>query len=65
MEYPLKFQTLAMIIAAIDNTMDRFHLVMAAIDRVSKLQDVCAHVKQLLWDKLIELCRNVSTETLE
>jgi xylulose-5-phosphate/fructose-6-phosphate phosphoketolase len=36
------------------NDLDRFHLVMDAIDRVPKLQRVGAHVKQLMRDKRLE-----------
>ncbi|NJN11498.1 MAG: phosphoketolase family protein [Richelia sp. RM1_1_1] len=36
------------------NDLDRFHLVGDAIDRVSKLEDRAAYVKQMLQDKLIE-----------
>lgn len=36
------------------NEMDRFHLVIDVIDRVSKLRYVGAHVKQLMREKLIE-----------
>jgi xylulose-5-phosphate/fructose-6-phosphate phosphoketolase len=36
------------------NDLDRFHLVNDAIDRISKLRNVGAHVKQLLRFKLIE-----------
>ncbi len=36
------------------NDLDRFHLVMDVIDRVPKLGDSAAHVKQLMRDKRIE-----------
>ncbi len=36
------------------NDMDRFHLVMDAIDRLPQTGDEGAGVKQLLWDKLAE-----------
>lgn len=36
------------------NELDRFHLVMDVIDRVSKLGSKAAHVKQALHEKLIE-----------
>jgi xylulose-5-phosphate/fructose-6-phosphate phosphoketolase len=36
------------------NDLDRFHLVNDAIDRIPKLRNVGAHVKQLLRFKLIE-----------
>ncbi len=36
------------------NDLDRFHLVMDVIDRVSKLQRIGAHVKQLMRDKRLE-----------
>ncbi len=35
------------------NRLDRFHLAADAIDRVPRLRDRCAHVKQLLRDKLV------------
>ena len=36
------------------NDIDRFHLVLDAIERVPKLADIGAHVAQLMRDKLIE-----------
>ena len=36
------------------NDLDRFHLVEDVIDRVPKLKDTTAYVKQILQDKLIE-----------
>jgi xylulose-5-phosphate/fructose-6-phosphate phosphoketolase len=36
------------------NGLDRFHLAGEAIDRVSRLQNKSAHVKQLIRDKLVE-----------
>ncbi len=36
------------------NDLDRFHLAIDVIDRVSKLGYVAAYVKQMLYDKLIE-----------
>jgi xylulose-5-phosphate/fructose-6-phosphate phosphoketolase len=36
------------------NDIDRFHLVLDVIERVPKLQDIGAHVAQLMRDKLIE-----------
>ena len=36
------------------NDSDRFHLVEDVIDRVPKLKDTAAYVKQMLQDKLIE-----------
>jgi xylulose-5-phosphate/fructose-6-phosphate phosphoketolase len=36
------------------NDLDRFHLVADAIDRVPKLKDRVAYIKQMLQDKLIE-----------
>ena len=36
------------------NDLDRFHLAMAAIDRVPRLADRAAHVRQTLRDKLTE-----------
>jgi xylulose-5-phosphate/fructose-6-phosphate phosphoketolase len=36
------------------NDLDRFHLVMDVIERVSKLADVGSHAKQLMRDKLLE-----------
>jgi xylulose-5-phosphate/fructose-6-phosphate phosphoketolase len=42
------------------NDVDRFHLVMDAIDRVSKLQYKGAHVKQMLRDKLVEHVHYIS-----
>ncbi|OWY68613.1 phosphoketolase [cyanobacterium TDX16] len=43
------------------NDLDRFHLVMDAIDRVPKLGSKAAYVKQMLKDKLIEHRHFVST----
>ena len=43
------------------NDLDRFHLVMDAIDRVPKLGSKAAYVKQMLKDKLIEHRHYVST----
>ncbi|MDV2990802.1 MAG: Xylulose-5-phosphate phosphoketolase [Chroococcidiopsis sp. SAG 2025] len=43
------------------NDLDRFHLVMDAIDRVPKLGAKAAYVKQMLKDKLIEHRHFVST----
>jgi xylulose-5-phosphate/fructose-6-phosphate phosphoketolase len=36
------------------NDLDRFHLAIDVIDRVTRLQPIAAHQKQLLRDKLIE-----------
>jgi xylulose-5-phosphate/fructose-6-phosphate phosphoketolase len=36
------------------NDLDRFHLAIDVIDRVPRLRDVAAHLKQLLQDKLID-----------
>ncbi|MEP6637148.1 MAG: phosphoketolase family protein [Acidobacteriota bacterium] len=36
------------------NDLDRFHLVMDVVDRVPKLQQVGAHLKQLMSDKRLE-----------
>ncbi len=36
------------------NDLDRFHLVMDVINRVSHLGNTAAYVKQMLQDKLIE-----------
>ena len=36
------------------NDLDRFHLVMDVVDRVSQLEDSGAHVKQLMRDRLFE-----------
>ena len=36
------------------NDLDRFHLAGDAIDRVSRLRNRSAHVKQLIRDKLVE-----------
>jgi xylulose-5-phosphate/fructose-6-phosphate phosphoketolase len=36
------------------NDLDRFHLAADAIDRVPRLRERAAHVKQLVWDKLVE-----------
>ena len=36
------------------NDLDRFHLVMDVIDRVPKIKNVGAHVKQLMHDRLFE-----------
>jgi xylulose-5-phosphate/fructose-6-phosphate phosphoketolase len=36
------------------NDIDRFHLVLDVIERVPKLEDIGAHVAQLMRDKLIE-----------
>ena len=43
------------------NDLDRFHLAMAAIDRVPRLADRAAHVRQTLRDKLTEHRRYVTT----
>ena len=44
------------------NDLDRYHLAMDVIDRVPRLQNVAAHQKQVLRDKLIEhklyICRH-------
>jgi xylulose-5-phosphate/fructose-6-phosphate phosphoketolase len=42
------------------NDMDRFHLAMDVIDRVSGLQYKGAHVKQKLRDKLVEHVHYIS-----
>jgi xylulose-5-phosphate/fructose-6-phosphate phosphoketolase len=36
------------------NDLDRFHLAIDVIDRVPRLRDVAAHLKQMLQDKLID-----------
>jgi len=36
------------------NDMDRFHLVSDVADRVPKLRDIAAYVKQSMRDKLID-----------
>jgi xylulose-5-phosphate/fructose-6-phosphate phosphoketolase len=36
------------------NDLDRFHLAADAIDRVPRLRERAAHVKQLVRDKLVE-----------
>ena len=36
------------------NDMDRFHLVIDVLERVTKLEDVAASLKQLMHDKLLE-----------
>jgi len=39
---------------AVLNDLDRFHLVSDVVDRVSKLEDSAAYIKQYVRDKLIE-----------
>ena len=36
------------------NDLDRFHLVMDAADRVPALSDMAPHIRQKMWDKLVE-----------
>mgnify|MGYP003705261035 CR=1 FL=1 len=43
------------------NELDRFHLSMAVIDRIPKLQPKATYVKQMLKDKLIEHKNHVKT----
>jgi xylulose-5-phosphate/fructose-6-phosphate phosphoketolase len=47
------------------NDLDRFHLAIDAIDRVPRLADVAAHVKQRLREKLIDHRRYVTAHGID
>jgi xylulose-5-phosphate/fructose-6-phosphate phosphoketolase len=47
------------------NDLDRFHLAIDVIDRVPRLADIAAHVKQRLREKLIDHRRYVTTHGVD
>jgi xylulose-5-phosphate/fructose-6-phosphate phosphoketolase len=47
------------------NDLDRFHLAIDVIDRVPRLADVAAHIKQRFRDKLIDHRRYVTTHGVD
>jgi xylulose-5-phosphate/fructose-6-phosphate phosphoketolase len=47
------------------NGLDRYNLAILAIDRVSRLQDVAAHAREALTDKLIEHRQYVRTHGID
>ena len=44
---------------AVRNELDRFHLAGAVIDRVPRIQETAAHVKQIIRDRLIDHARYI------